>query len=111
MLLGLVGQARHGKTTAAEFLVRNHHFDIVSFAEPLKMLCLRGLIHNPPPEMPTDEEYWKVRIYQDRTQFSRWLLQFVGTEIIREVDRDYFARNAVDYGVFKHRAVFPDLRF
>ena len=36
MIVGITGLARSGKTTAAEFLVKNHNFVSVSLADPMK---------------------------------------------------------------------------
>ena len=36
MILGLVGFASSGKDTVADYLVRNHNFNRIAFADPLK---------------------------------------------------------------------------
>lgn len=39
MIVGLCGQAGSGKDAAADFLVKNHGFVKVAFADPLKRIC------------------------------------------------------------------------
>jgi hypothetical protein len=39
MIIGLCGPAGSGKDTAADFLVKNHGFVKVAFADPLKRIC------------------------------------------------------------------------
>lgn len=39
MIIGISGLAGAGKDTAADFLVRNHKFVKVSFADPMKRIC------------------------------------------------------------------------
>ncbi len=40
MIIGLTGRKRSGKSTAARYLVENHGFTELSFAEPLKRMAL-----------------------------------------------------------------------
>ena len=91
-IIGITGKGRSGKTTVAEYLQKVYDYKETSFAVPLKEACIRALLKNPPPAMKElTEVYWRRLIYHDRTPFTRWLLQFVGTEIVRdEIDREYW---------------------
>lgn len=40
MIIGLTGRKRSGKSTAARYLVEDHGFTELSFAEPLKRMAL-----------------------------------------------------------------------
>ncbi len=51
MIIGLCGPAGSGKDTAADFLVKNHGFAKVAFADPLKRICKDVFAF-------TDEQLW-----------------------------------------------------
>jgi hypothetical protein len=115
IILGITGKARCGKDTFANRLVEEHGFVKVSFAEPLKRMLLNALLKNPPPfDCILDETEWRGQLWDRRTQFTRWLLQFVGTEIVREnFDPNFWIHEA--FAVLErttgNRFVFPDVRF
>lgn len=51
MIIGICGQAGSGKDTAADFLVKDHGFAKVSFADPMKRFCQEIFDF-------TDEQLW-----------------------------------------------------
>lgn len=77
-LIGLVGRAGSGKTTAAKHLVENHGFVRYAFADPLKEMLVKAGIC-------TYEE-----LYVQKTEFSRMMLQKIGTEIFRKQVHPHF---------------------
>jgi len=113
-IIGVSGKGRSGKTTVARYLQEVYGYEETSFAVPLKEACLRALLKNPPPFMSEiGEADWRRLIYHDRTPFTRWLLQFVGTEIVRdEIDREYWVNAWTwDSTRKKTKLVVPDVRF
>lgn len=81
MIIGLVGRAQSGKSTAAKYLIKEYGFIQTAFAEPLKQMILKA-------GMATHEE-----LYHKKTEMSRWLMKKIGTEIFREqVDPDYWIK-------------------
>ena len=123
ILIGILGKARCGKTTAAEYLEENYGYKIVSTAGPLKKLLVEALKANPPPQdvfshtSGATNPPSHARIYDDRTAFTRWLLQFVGTDICRVIDTNVWinqllaevtAYKSLDNSV---KIVVPDIRF
>ncbi len=90
-LLGLMGVAGSGKSTAAAHLVAEHGFVELSMADPLKDLCSDafgwdrerlvelGYKEEQDPDLPTG---WT----------RRRVLQFVGTECFREIDPDHWVK-------------------
>lgn len=110
-IIGLTGKARHGKTTVAEHLRDHYGYTIVSAAEPLKALVIAGLERNPPPD--TEGQWnWDRLVRHDRTPFTRWLLQYVGTDIGRAIDPDIWAAMlANEIGRTEGSVVVPDVRF
>uniref|UniRef100_A0A6G6ABQ5 Deoxynucleotide monophosphate kinase n=1 Tax=Borely moumouvirus TaxID=2712067 RepID=A0A6G6ABQ5_9VIRU len=83
VLIGLMGNAGSGKTTFAEYIVKNHGFIEKSFADPLKKACQKLFLFEDHQIYGTQE--------QKETPDSRWFnctprtaLQFVGTELFRD---------------------------
>ena len=129
MIIGLVGKARCGKTTLAEHWERRFGFEIISFADPLKEMMGYALPANRPPlellywpgAVPDavsagKEPDWRELLYVRRTPFTRWLLQFVGTDVVRDgIDKNYWAkqgaRRIIASKFANKNVVIPDLRF
>ncbi len=122
MIIGFTGRARHGKSTASLYLHDRYGFRIASFAEPLKRLCYEGLLVNPPPDVcapdrciqpwDSDRDYWYERLWNDRSAFSRWLLQFIGTEIGRALNPNLWVDRAIAaLDTVNHSYAFADVRF
>ena len=128
-LIGLKGAARSGKTTVSSYLQSKHGYIELSFADALKEMCIRALLKSPPPAQfvfplaPSElnEATWRRLLYDERTPFTRWLLQFIGSEIIRdEVDQLYWVKQWgeqftklmwQDIKAGHPNIVIPDVRF
>jgi hypothetical protein len=84
-VIGLVGKLQSGKTTSAKIILDYYKKDYniickYSFADLLKSMILNAGICNV-------EELWG-----NKTEFSRLMLQKIGTEIIRkQVSEDFWA--------------------
>lgn len=79
-IVGVSGKKGHGKDTVADYLVENYNFKKIAFADPLKQVCAT-LFNFSDEQLYGDkkevvDEYWKVT--------PRKLLQYVGTELLRE---------------------------
>jgi hypothetical protein len=103
MIIGLVGKKESGKSTVAKYLVDNHNFIQLAFATPLKdMLIKAGLC--------TYEE-----VYIQKTPQSRFLMQRIGTDIIRkQIDSDFWVKKFFElyYDTILHNnVVIDDIRF
>lgn len=113
-IIGISGKGRSGKTTVAEYLQKVYGYEETSFAVPLKEACIRALVKNPPPAFKElDEATWRRLIYHDRTPFTRWLLQFIGTEIVRdEIDVEHWVKAWLRESIGREtKRVVPDVRF
>jgi len=80
MIIGLTASKRSGKDTLADYLVKEHGYIKMSFAEPLKEIC-RILFDFTDEQLHGDkkeeiDEYWKVT--------PRKVLQFIGTDLLRD---------------------------
>jgi len=93
-LIGLIGTAGAGKSTAAAHLVKGHGFVELSMAGPLKDLCARffGWDRSRLDELEYKEE-------QDPNLPDGWtrrkVLQFVGTELMRHIDPDIWVKKVL----------------
>ena len=128
-VIGLTGFAGAGKSTVAEYLVKEHGFTRLSFAAPLKKM-LRTL--NPVLSYElrfggTEAEakdYAKTldevfANYGDENAIKasgygkeyRRLLQVLGTDCIRAVDEDFWVKAALAQITDNGKYVFDDCRF
>lgn len=127
-LIALCGAARHGKTTAAKYLEKVYGYERLFFSKPLKELCIKALLSCAPEFYlvgltPQElhaynsyrEAFWRNKIYDDRDDFSRWVMQFVGTDIMRAHDKDHWVtlwQDAADRNLRRgYKMVVEDLRF
>lgn len=107
-LIAFCGLKESGKTTAAEWLVRNYGYRRESFATPLKRAA--QIIFN--------LSDWQIyNIEGKETIDTRWgttprdLLQRFGTEVGREFDKDIWIRNLMIRCASTDAIVIDDCRF
>lgn len=110
MIVGFVGKARSGKDTAANYLVEKHGFTRIAFADPIK-------------EAAKHIFGWTDRhVYGDLKEVvcpywgftPRWALQFMGTEMFRNMIRDDFWIHRANKTIIDNPGkdwVFSDVRF
>ena len=82
MIIGLVGKAKSGKDTVADYLVQNFDFKKVAFADDLKRLCV-DMFNLTDEQVNTQEG--KATIDTRYNLTPRELLQMVGTDWFRSV--------------------------
>lgn len=113
-VIGFHGPIGHGKTTAAEILVKDFGYHRVSFADALRDVCWRvyeplGLprsaLYGSQAEKAAEHE-----IAGARTS-GRRILQLVGTEGFRAATPDVWADLGVQRCGVHFYAVFDDVRF
>lgn len=111
IIIGITGLARSGKTTAANFLVEENEFRVISFADPVKAVC--ASVFQIPKEC---FEVGDRNIIQPGFGMSyRAMLQELGTDLVRcQIDPDFWVKIA-SYALSKLPVtipvVIPDVRF
>jgi len=86
MIIGITGKLESGKTTTANFLKEFHPVKCkIAFADLLKeMIINSGLCK-------------REELYENKTDFSRLMMQKIGTEIIRQqVSKDFWVEKMRD---------------
>lgn len=106
-IIGITGKMYAGKTTISEY-VMSHNDNVykLSFANLLKYMILKS-------GLCTKEELWG-----EKTDFSRLMLQKIGTDIIRnQIDQDFWVKKmkeAID-GILEinqnAKIIIDDVRF
>lgn len=82
MIIGVCGQAGSGKDTAADFLVKNHGFVKVAFADPMKRIC-RDVFDF------TDEQLWGPSEHRNAPdmRYERYRAESINEAIARDIDQ------------------------
>ena len=79
MLIGILGNKRHGKDTISDYLVQQFNFTKDALATPIKDICEilfhfdNDQLYGDKKEIP--DEYWNVS--------ARQVMQFIGTDLFR----------------------------
>lgn len=120
-VVGLSGWARSGKDTVADYLVENHGFMKMSFAEPMREALARL---NPLISVSVDQVYSYVSELAQALEHNTWedlkskspqirpYLQRFGTEVGREMfGEDFWVDYALDRIPDGAKVVFADTRF
>jgi hypothetical protein len=117
MLIGLIGHARSGKDTIANFLVEDYDFLKVAFADPMREALMRlnpvirlddGLMVNLSQALKMME--WDM--LKSRSPDIRGLMQRFGTEVGREMfGENFWVEQAMKYPSTTEDVVFSDVRY
>ena len=86
-LIGIHGKARAGKDTFASFLVENHGFTKMAFADPIKW-AVASAFGIPLGEVYSDE--FKTTVHPTWNLTGRQILQQFGTEAMRDTFGRHF---------------------
>lgn len=91
MLIGIVGKARSGKDTVANFLVAEFNFAKLSFADPLKAIIMELF------DMSHEQLYGDLKEVVDKryAQTPRWLLQYIGTNVFRKLHENIWVNAGI----------------
>ena len=117
MIIGLVGYARSGKDTVAEYLVKNKVFFRSAFADPMRDALLRlnpriniGEMLGVPLLDAVSNLGWDA--LKEHSADVRHLLQRMGTEVGREMfGEDVWVKKAMEIIDRCEHVVFSDVRY
>lgn len=128
-VVGILGFKGSGKDTAGEYLVREHGFEVESFANPLKdMVCAvfgwdRALIEGNTVDSrtwrETPDEWWEAKLDWNNNpgnylgRFTpRVAMQVIGTDVLRQYFDDSIWIKSLEARLRgKERVVITDCRF
>lgn len=110
VLIGLIGLKQSGKDTFADYLVANHHFRKLAFAEPVKKLCQTMFLLS---EEQLNDPVLKEKVDPRWGLSPRQMMQKVGTDMVRQMWDDDFWVKHMDMRLRKivDKVVVSDVRF
>lgn len=117
MLIGLSGYARSGKDTVAEYLVAEHGFTRIAFADPMRealyrlnpLISIHDMTHVPLASAIDGMGWEEVKA---ASADLRGLLQRMGTEVGRELfGQNFWVGQALARAARHENVVFSDVRF
>lgn len=116
LIIGLSGWARSGKDTVADYLVKNHGFTRVSFADPMREALLAldpniefGMAHI---RLSTLVRFSGWDVVKEQYPEARELLQRMGTEVGRDLfGKNFWVNQAIKTAKQYERVVFSDCRY
>lgn len=89
-IIGVCGRKRHGKDTVGAFLTREHGYQRIAFADPIKRIAMDiyGLTY--------DQCYGDLKEVEDERWGTtpRFIMQHLGTEMGRTIHEDTWVRYA-----------------
>lgn len=117
MIIGLVGYARSGKDTVAEYLVENNGFTRRAFADPMREALLRldprvniGTMIGVSLARTVKDLGWDY--LKEHSEDVRHLLQRMGTEVGRQMfGEDVWVNKAMENIASYDQVVFSDVRY
>lgn len=117
ILIGLKGLAGSGKDTVANYLIENHKFTKIAFADPLKNIL--SIITGWPLEMiqgdsPESRKFRETVVHPDFGMTCRKMLQMIGTELFRnQFNKDIWLKIAkrTIINCPGNKVVISDVRF
>lgn len=115
MIVGLTGYARSGKDTIADFLVKEHGFKKIAFADPLRegLLAINPLVGDGVRLVDVINEHgWNGYKKSEYSDEIRGLMQRTGTEFVRDIIGDNtWIDIAVDRARKATKVIITDVRF
>lgn len=121
-IIGIVGLIGSGKDTIASHLVKGYGYERYSWATPLKDITAalfgwdRDMLEGTTPEQREKREqvdpWWDKKMDKYDLVSPRWVLQFIGTEVMRNtLHQDIWVLAGMKRIADKQNVVIPDTRF
>lgn len=111
VIIGIIGNKQVGKDTFADLLCKHYNYKKYSFADPLKRTCKE--LYDLTDDQLTDP-ILKETLDDRWNKTPRQILQFIGTDIVRNyIGEDFWINRFNNWllGETSKRIVVPDIRF
>jgi hypothetical protein len=110
MIIGLTGYAQSGKDTVANYLVKQHGFTRVAFADKIRDVLyeMNPIVNGEPLQITVDVEGWDKA---KQRPSIRLLLQNLGVAARKHIDEDVWIRAALSASDLNTDIVVTDVRF
>ncbi len=109
MIIGLSGYAQSGKDTVASYLMKEHGFIRIAFADNIRRILydMNPMIGPEPLQVKVDVDGWDAAKQHPEV---RRLLQVLGVSARNHIDSEVWINSALDR-VMNDRIVITDVRF
>jgi hypothetical protein len=122
MIIGITGLIGSGKDTIASHLVEKYGYERYSWATPLKDITatlfgwdrdmLEGVTIEQREKREQVDPWWDKKLNKYDLVSPRWVLQFIGTEVMRNtLHQDIWVLAGMKRIEGKQNVVIPDTRF
>lgn len=110
MIIGLTGYAQSGKDTVANYLVKNHGFTRIAFADKIRDMLyeMNPMVNGEPLQISVDVDGWDKAKQRPSV---RLLLQNLGVAARKVIDEDVWIRAALSAADLNQNVVITDVRF
>jgi hypothetical protein len=111
MIIGLTGYAQSGKDTVASYLVKQHGFTRVAFADKIRDILydMNPMVNGEPLQITVDVEGWDKA---KQRPAIRMLLQNLGVSARKHLGEDFWINQALqNVGMPGEKYVITDVRF
>lgn len=103
MIIGFAGKKYSGKTTAADYIVTNYDYKLVSFADKIKEISMdvwgltKNQVYGTVEEKETIDKRWGIS--------PRFIMQQLGTEVARSIHPDKWVKYVFDTAIHDLRTL------
>lgn len=119
MKIGIGGKMGAGKTTVAKYLVHEYSFRRYALADRIREIANKIRLQQPIEAAKMLQELLGIGLYLEMFRFAmecegksdRWILQRLGTDIVRSYDEDAWVRYLLELIGDKPFVVIDDVRF
>lgn len=110
MIIGLTGYAQSGKDTVANYLVKQHGFTRIAFADKIRDMLyeMNPIVNGEPLQITVDVEGWDKA---KQRPSIRLLLQNLGVAARKHIDEDIWINSALLSSDLNKDIVITDVRF
>lgn len=110
MIVGITGKARHGKSECGKYLVEQHGYTQLSFAEPIRTFMINFLDLKGGLQELDDIKEIPHQMFNGKT--PRYVMQKMGTDFMRDmIWGDVWVNRCIEMAKKYDNVVISDVRF